>query len=113
MLPGPGTYTGRIISGLFERAGLALARTLTTNYLETIQMMTRIGLGWTVLPSTMVSDGLIGITIDGAPALRRSLGWVRHPGRTPSNAAEAFIRLLSEHGDDASPGDRARDERQR
>lgn len=99
VLPGPGTYTGRIVTGMFERAGLTLARTLTTNYLETIQMMTRIGLGWTVLPETMLEDGLVSLPVEGAPVMRRTLGWVRHPDRTPSNAARAFVRVLENHGD--------------
>ena len=102
VLPGPGTYTGRIVTGLFERAGLPLARTLTTNYLETIQMMTRIGLGWTVLPATMIEDGLFPLEVTGTTALRRTLGWVRHPGRTPSNAALAFVEALRAHGDGAT-----------
>ncbi|MEE4301950.1 MAG: LysR family transcriptional regulator [Pseudomonadales bacterium] len=105
VLPGPGTYTGRIVTAMFERAGLTLTRTLTTNYLETIQMMTRIGLGWTVLPQTMIEDGLAPLAVVDAPALQRTLGWVRHPDRTPSNAARAFVRVLEAQGDPASaPG---------
>ena len=103
VLPGPGTYTGRIVTGMFERAGLGLARVLTTNYLETIQMMTRIGLGWTVLPETMIEAGLRPLPVAGAPPMRRTLGWVRHPDRTPSNAARAFVRALEARGDRASP----------
>jgi DNA-binding transcriptional LysR family regulator len=58
-----------------------------------------IGLGWTVLPATMIEDGLFTLAVDGAPSLRRTLGWVRHPGRTPSNAALAFVQALRAHCD--------------
>ena len=107
VLPGPGTYTGRIVTGMFEAAGLELVRTMTTNYLETIQMMTRIGLGWTVLPETMIADGLVPLKVAGAPALERELGWVRHPERTPSNAARAFIDALEAACAPRSYADRA------
>lgn len=101
VLPGLGTYTGRIVTGMFEAAGLDLVRTLTTNYLETIQMMTRIGLGWTVLPETMIGEGLRPLDVIGAPGLRRELGWVCHPERTPSNAARAFVQSLEARADHA------------
>lgn len=99
VLPGPSTYTGRIVTGAFADAELALDAVLETNYLETVRMMAHVGLGWTVLPETMIDERLVPLRVTDAPVLRRTLGWVRHPERTPSNAARAFLGLLAEHGD--------------
>lgn len=101
VLPGAGTYTGRIVTSLFERRRIRLDATMSTNYLETIRMMARIGLGWTVLPATMIDDGLQQLPVADAPELARALGWVRHPERTPSNALRAFLDVLEAHGDPA------------
>lgn len=99
VLPGTGTYTGRIVERTFAQAGLELRTTLTTNYLETIRMMASVGLGWTVLPESMLDERLVPLRIRPEQGLRRTLGWVSHPDRTPSNAARAFIEVLEHHGD--------------
>lgn len=101
VLPGSGTYTGRIVTGLFASAGIELDATMSTNYLETIRMMAGIGLGWTVLPATMLDARLVRIEPTDAPAIERLLGWVRHPARTASNAARAFLTILEAHADKA------------
>lgn len=107
VLPGDGTYTGRIVTRTFEAAHLPLDHTLTTNYLETIRMMASIGLGWTVLPASMLAPPLRTLDVVDAPGLHRTLGWVRHPDRTPSNAARTFVDLLESFGDRATHGARA------
>ena len=94
VLPGSGTYTGRIATALFAAAGIRLDATMSTNYLETIRMMASIGLGWTVLPETMLNERLVRIEPRDAPPMTRRLGWVRHPDRTASNAARAFVDAL-------------------
>src|SRR5690606_32067086 len=58
ILPGLNTYTGRIIKGLFDAERLPLDIAMSTNYLETLKMMVSIGLGWSVLPKTLVDDSL-------------------------------------------------------
>ncbi len=98
ILPGPATYTGRIVMELFGRHGLELAPSLSTNYLETIGMLVASGLGWSVLPASMVKDGLVILDTD-APSLHRTLGCVVHPQRTLSNAAQAFRSVLQSFQD--------------
>lgn len=95
ILPGRATYTGRIISALFSDAALALNVTMSTNYLETIRMLVAIGLGWTALPETMIDASLRVIEVVDAPRLERDLGCVLHPERTLSNAARAFLTLIT------------------
>ena len=100
VLPGLGTYTGRIVVDAFAAAGIPLTPNLATNYLETIAMLVSIGLGWSVLPSSMIKPPLLILDTE-APALRRSLGSVTNPRRTLSNAARAFRDVLKAYADPA------------
>lgn len=93
ILPGLNTYTGQIIKALFDRHQLSLQVSMATNYLETIRMMVSVGLGWTVLPRSMVDDGLATLKVKKV-GIRRTLGVVYHRGRSLSRAAEAFIGAL-------------------
>ena len=92
ILPDLATYTGRIVAGLFEAQQIPLSATLSTNYLETITMLVSIGLGWSVLPSSLTED--LTILETTAPPIGRVLGWVTNPQRTLSSAANAFIEVL-------------------
>jgi DNA-binding transcriptional LysR family regulator len=98
ILPGLNTYTGQIIKNLFEKHNLKLNISMSTNYLETIKMMVSIGLGWSVLPHTMIDDSLIGLGFSGLK-LERTLGYVYHQNRSLSNAANAFALALNKAGD--------------
>jgi len=93
ILPAPGTYTREVIEQAFEPYEQKLHVTLSTNYLETIKMLVSVGLGWSVLPRTMLSDELRVLEVDHLE-LSRQLGSVRHQGRTLSNAAHAMLELL-------------------
>ena len=97
VLPGLATYTGRIVMTRFEQAGVALQPTMSTNYLETISMLVRVGFGWSVLPRSMCGD-LAELSVVCDPMLRR-LGCITHPQRTQSNAGAAFVSVLREFGD--------------
>jgi DNA-binding transcriptional LysR family regulator len=93
LLPSPVTFTRRIVEGLFREKGLALDVSMSTNYLETIHMMVSIGLGWSVLPASMLDDGVRQLPVPEA-RLSRQLGVVRHPARSLSNAAQRFLDVL-------------------
>ncbi len=93
ILPGLNTYTGQIAKNLFDRQGLKLEVALSTNYLETIRMMASIGLGWTILPRSMLAQPLQAIRVP-AETPQRVLGFIYHRGRSLSNAAQAFIEEL-------------------
>jgi DNA-binding transcriptional LysR family regulator len=98
VLPGAGTFTGRIVLQRFSEQGLPLTPTMSTNYLETIGMLVNVGLGWSVLPRSMVGE-LSVLSVDCAP-MSRTLGQVINPARTLSNAASAFVDVLTEFSDD-------------
>ncbi len=93
ILPGMNTYTGQIAKAIFDRANLTLNISMSTNYLETIRMMASIGLGWTVLPRSMLDDSLVALTVTTS-APQRHLGYIYHQRRSLSNAASAFIDEL-------------------
>lgn len=93
VLPGLDTYTGQIVKRLFEQEGLGLDTLMTTNYLETIKMMVHVGLGWSVLPLSMLDETLVELPVKSHP-LSRELGYIYHRRHTLSNAARAMIELL-------------------
>jgi DNA-binding transcriptional LysR family regulator len=93
ILPGLNTYTGQIVKRLFDQHGLELRVSLATNYLETIRMMTSVGLGWTVLPRTMKDSTLMAVDVEDI-AIARDLGLVYHRDRSLSRAAQSFIQCL-------------------
>ena len=97
ILPGLNTITGKKVKQCFDQAELPLSINMTTNYLETIKMIVSVGLGWSVLPTTMVDDQLINISVkhkDEPVNLSRELGVISHKNRTLGNAARAFYATL-------------------
>ena len=95
ILPGLATYTGRIVMDRFAQAGLTLKPTLSTNYLETIGMLVSVGLGWSVLPQSMVGD-LTALEVNCEP-IYRTLGSVVNGKRTLTNSASAFLTVLDDY----------------
>ncbi len=93
VLPGANTYTGQIVLQMFEDAALPVEVSLHTNYLEIIRMMVSVGLGWSVLPRSMLGRDLQALALPGT-TLRRQLGVIRHRNRSLSNAATRFVELL-------------------
>jgi len=94
ILPGLNTYTGRIIQNLFQKEGIPLKAPMSTNYLETISTMVEIGLGWSVLPETLVRD--LHVMPIKSITIERDLGYIHHMKRSLSNAAVAFLGLMDD-----------------
>ena len=65
---------------------------MPTNYLETIKMMTSVGLGWSVLPNTMLDSTLV--VLDVPEPVTRMLGAVGIRGREPGTAARALLETV-------------------
>jgi len=102
ILPAHGTYTRALLEEAIGAEAGGLRVSMTTNYLETIKMLVSVGLGWSVLPQTMLSDDLQALDVPDIPLIRQ-LGVVHHRQRTLSNAARAMLRQLrtGRHEDDA------------
>ena len=93
LLPASHTYTSQITLAEFEKKGLKPKITISNNPLESIRMLASIGLGWSVLPQTMVSKDLVTLDLD--LEMKRQLGMVWHPARTQSKAAKALVDLMT------------------
>jgi len=98
VLPDMSTYTGRIVKQMFEDKGLSLKTGMSTNYLETIKMLIGVGLGWSVLPHSMLDDTTCVLNVPEVQ-IARTLGVIHHVQRSLSNAGNAFINLLMENAD--------------
>ncbi len=98
ILPAPNTYTRQMVDHHFSTLGIDPIEIISVNYLETIKMLVSVGMGWSVLPYSLVgldSSNLKNIPINGFN-MQRSLGvcWNRH--YTLSNAARALLQLLQD-----------------
>lgn len=94
LLPAAQTYTSQITLAEFEKQGVKPKITMSNNPLESIRMLVSIGLGWSVLPKTLVNHDLKQLDIN--LEMNRQLGMVWHPGRTQSKAAQALVALMQE-----------------
>jgi DNA-binding transcriptional LysR family regulator len=95
IFPAKNTYTRQLIDQALERHRVSANVRLATNYLETIKMMVSVGLGWSILPRTMVDKDVSEVYLDEL-TLSRRLGVVTHRQRSLTNAAQAFMALLRE-----------------
>ena len=100
ILPEPDTITYQLINNVFAAEGLTLKAPMPTNYLETIKMLVSVGMGWSVLPASMINDEALTIIDWPGASLRRQLGAVFLKHRTQSNAAAALLKLLHASADD-------------
>lgn len=94
ILPEQGTFTYSIIEKEFGRHRHELQSIIATNFLETIKMMVSVGLGWSVLPKTLIDNELVILDVPNMH-FSRTLGTVQHKQRTLSNAAIAMTALLN------------------
>lgn len=92
VLPSPDTETYKIIERQFIQRDLTIKLQMDTNNLETLKMLVGAGLGWSLLPQTMVSSSLR--VLDVGLTLTRNLGVVFHSKRSLSNAAKALKTLI-------------------
>ena len=94
VLPDKDTETHKIIDRQFKQLGLEMQVQMETNNLETLKMLVGAGLGWSLLPKTMIGESLKILHIK--TELIRELGVVVHRKRSLSNAASALLRLIRE-----------------
>ncbi|MET0101411.1 MAG: LysR family transcriptional regulator [Sedimenticola sp.] len=88
-----GTYTREVMEKALQPLDLMPEIGMATNYLETLKMMVTIGLGWGLLPETMIKDGDLTALPFEQLQLSRRLGIVTHRNRTLSNAARVMREL--------------------
>ena len=96
ILPDMATFTGRIVKGIFKGHDLLMKVSMSNIHLETIKMLIGAGLGWSVLPKTMLDDHVVVLNISVEFDLAPTSGVRCHAITTLSNAGEVFINLLRE-----------------
>lgn len=110
LLPDTSTSTYRMVNRLFLEENLPLHPQMPTNYLETLKMMTSVGLGWSVLPLRMVDgslkvlDGVLAKATEAGHPVTRVLGAIGLTGRQPGNAAKALLSIVQEEERDSALG---------
>ena len=96
VLPSHGTYTRAILDEVIHQHNAGSVTGMSINYLETINMLVSIGLGWSLLPRSMIHPDCVDISVNNL-SLSRKLGIVTHRQRTLSNAAQALITVCKKH----------------
>ena len=100
VLPSDVTETYRVINRQMESIGLSLNVQMTNNNLDTLKMLVGAGLGWSLLPKTLLDDSVKEIKLDKQDIVfERELGVVIHRKRSLSNAAKAMQMMLGESKD--------------
>ncbi len=91
VLAAHGTYTRGILERAMAPLGLTLQVGMATNYLETLKMLVTIGLGWSLLPESMLDrPDLVPLELPEME-LSRDLGLVTHRSRVLSNAGRQML----------------------
>jgi len=93
ILPTRGTVTRRVADAVLTAFDLSLPKVMETNYLETNKVLAAAGLGWTLIPESMLDDSLVALDLPDIGATRE-LGLVLHSQRTLGRAAECFVEML-------------------
>ena len=93
ILPKPETFTHQLVRQQMSAWKMEPNLGMSTNYLDTIRMMVSIGLGWSLLPESLINDQLMRLELEAAP-IHRPLGYIYHRERTLSNAAQQMVKLL-------------------
>lgn len=94
ILPSHDTYTRALINHALHIDDDKINILIETNYLETIKAMVETGLGWGVIPDSMLDESLKTINIKTVK-MQRELGVVFHKSRTKSGPANALLKLLN------------------
>jgi len=94
VLPSRNTITRRILFDSLAPHRINIRTALETNYLETIKMLVSVGIGWGVLPASMLDDSVKEVKLQGL-TMQRRLGYVARKDRTLSRAASALLDITS------------------
>jgi len=93
VLPSRNTITRRILFDSLSPHKINIHTALETNYLETIKMLVSVGIGWGVLPASMMDDTVREVHLSNL-SMHRQLGYVTRTDRTISRAGNALLDIL-------------------
>ena len=92
VLPNANTETFQIIQRRFDQHGLSIPVQMTTNNLQSLKMLASAGIGWSLLPTSMLDETIIPLSL--GEAFERQLGLMTHRKRSLSNPAKAMQSLI-------------------
>jgi len=95
ILPSRNTITRRILFDSLLPHRISIKTALETNYLETIKMLVSVGIGWGVLPASMLDDTVAEVRLKDLD-MQRKLGHVIRADRTLSRASIALLQILND-----------------
>ena len=95
ILPDSHTITRQLVEATLHQHDVDINVRLSSNHLESIRMMVEIGLGWSVLPETLLSDNLQSIYVKDIVFVRK-LGAVIHRQRTLTKAARLLLQRIQQ-----------------
>jgi len=96
VLPDSSTFTRQLIDQALADYTISIAQ--CANILDTLRMLVDIGMGWSVLPCSMLDDSLTAIALPNRHIVRH-LGVLCNEKRSLSNAGLRFIELLRNSGE--------------
>ena len=100
VLPDDSTFTRQLIDQALRDYSYTIAQ--CANFIDTLRMLVDIGMGWSVLPQSMLDPTLTPIPLPNCE-LTRYLGVLCNEKRSLSNAGQAFIDLLRQSADAELP----------
>jgi DNA-binding transcriptional LysR family regulator len=97
VLMDPGSSVRKLVDRAFESIGAFVRPAFEATYMSTAAGMVKAGLGVTILPSSAFEMGeLTGLRTRPIrnPALTREIGVIERAGRSPSPAADSFLKTM-------------------
>lgn len=93
LLPDASTETFKVAEKLFQQHRLPLHASMAVNYIETLRTLAGAGLGWTLLPLSLITYPLVRLPVECEPLSRR-LGYLQLKQRSLPTTARAFLTNL-------------------
>ncbi len=99
ILPAANTSTRQLIDHWLRRNGLAPTAVIEVNQLDSIALLVGTGIGWSVLPETLMHEKICPISALNRENPVRELGLMRLADRPITPLAAAFMATVAAHRD--------------
>ena len=93
ILPPAHTFPRELFEVQLENAGVTLGKVKTANYLEVIAKLVACKMGWTLLPTRLLSPPLTSLSSEQYLS-DRDMGIIYRTNKTLSNASQELVKLL-------------------
>ncbi len=93
ILPPAHTFPRELFEVQLEKAGVTLGKVKTANYLEVIAKLVACKMGWTLLPTRLLTEPLVSLSSKQFLS-DRDMGIIYRTNKTLSNASQELVKLL-------------------